>query len=164
MVWTSLLARRLRQPAFNFGFSGSAQMEAPLAKLFAELEPSAFVLDPVPNMDPPMVRERAVPFIRILREAHPETPILFIEDHVFEQSWLIPQMAEFHVENHRACREAYEQLLRDGISKLYYIEGNALYGDDHEGAVDGDHATDLGFYRQAAIVEPVLREALGLSE
>lgn len=36
-----------------------------------------------------------------------------------------------------------------------------MLGDDAEGATDGSHPNDLGFMRQAAAFEPVLREALG---
>ena len=46
------------------------------------------------------------------------------------------------------------------MTKLFYIAGDHLYGDDAEGAPDGSHASDLGFMRQADVFEPVLRDAL----
>lgn len=162
MVHTAILGRRLNQPVLNFGFSGSARMEAPLAELFAELDPSVYVIDALPNMDPQLVRERAVPFVQIIRAKRPETPIILVEDRTFTNAWVHPDKLSFHAENHKALREAYDKLTADGMRKLWYISGDTLFGDDHDGAVDGSHATDLGFFRQANIMEPVLRETLGL--
>lgn len=47
------------------------------------------------------------------------------------------------------------------MKKLYYIPGDNLIGDDGEGSTDGSHPNDLGFVRQTAIFEPILRQALG---
>jgi hypothetical protein len=49
------------------------------------------------------------------------------------------------------------------VKGLYYIEGDRLYGDDTDGATDASHANDLGFMRQADVMEPVLRAALAAS-
>jgi hypothetical protein len=46
---------------------------------------------------------------------------------------------------------------------LYYINGDNLLGDDNDGTVDASHPTDLGFYRQALEMEPVIKKALGKS-
>ena len=42
----------------------------------------------------------------------------------------------------------------------HYLEGANLLGADDEGTVDGSHPTDLGFVRQAAEFERVLRPLL----
>ncbi|MDO4557522.1 MAG: SGNH/GDSL hydrolase family protein [Planctomycetia bacterium] len=162
MPHPAILGRRLDWPVLNFGFSGAARMETPLAELFAELDPMVYVLDPLPNMDPELVRERARPFIEILRTKRPETPIVLVEDRPFTNAWIHPQKLRFHEENHRALRQTYETLVKNGMERLWYVPGDSLFGDDHDGAVDGSHATDLGFYRQADVLEPVLRESLGL--
>jgi hypothetical protein len=47
------------------------------------------------------------------------------------------------------------------MKNLYYLEGDALLGDDTEGATDGSHPNDLGFMRQADAFEPILKKALG---
>ena len=46
------------------------------------------------------------------------------------------------------------------VTKLHYIGGDHLYGDDSAGATDASHANDLGFMRQADVMEPVIRAAL----
>ena len=44
---------------------------------------------------------------------------------------------------------------------LFYVKGDPLLGDDAEASTDGSHPSDLGFVRQADVLEPVLRAALG---
>ena len=51
-------------------------------------------------------------------------------------------------------------MVYEGVASLHYQPGEDLLGDDGEAAVDGSHPTDLGFMRQAAIFEPVLRPLL----
>ncbi len=97
-----------------------------------------------------------------LRASKPETPIVLVEDRRFTNDWITPAKKQFHTDNHAALRAAYEELKKLGVAKLYYIEGDKLYGEDTEGATDASHANDLGFMRQAMIFEPVLRQALGL--
>jgi len=59
-----------------------------------------------------------------------------------------------------ALREAFATLRNEGVAHLHYIPGDALYGTDTEGATDASHASDLGFMRQADVMEPILRTAL----
>jgi hypothetical protein len=92
--------------------------------------------------------------------ARPNTPIVLVEDRRFTNEWITPNKKKFHDDNHAALRKAFEQLKKDGVAKLHYIEGDALYGTDTEGATDASHANDLGFMRQADVMEPVLRAAL----
>jgi len=98
--------------------------------------------------------------VKQLRAAKPTTPIVLVEDRRFTNSWITPAKGKFHDENHAALRAAYETLLKSGVKHLHYIPGDRLYGDDTEGATDASHASDLGFMRQAEIMEPVLRKAL----
>ena len=73
-----------------------------------------------------------------------------------------PAEARFHDDNHAALREAFAALKKEGMTGLYYLPGDTLFGSDGDGSVDGSHPSDLGFMRQADAMEPVLREALGL--
>ena len=58
-------------------------------------------------------------------------------------------------------KEVYEALVAGGTKGLFYVPGENLYGTDGLGTVDGIHATDLGFMREADTMEPVIRKALG---
>ena len=72
-----------------------------------------------------------------------------------------PTLKQFHTDNHAALRECFDKLQQDGVTRLYYIRGDDLLGDDGDGATDGSHPNDLGVVRQADVFEPVLRTALG---
>lgn len=161
MVHTAILGRRLDMPVINLGFSGNGRMDAAVGELLCEEEASAYVIDCLPNMGPADVTLKCEPLVKQLRAAHAKTPIILVEDRRNTNSWITPARDKHHTDNHAALKAAYENLKKAGITGLFYIGGDHLYGDDTDGATDGSHASDLGFARQADIFEPVLREALG---
>jgi len=161
MLHTAILGRRFDRPVVNLGFSGNGKMDAAVGELLAQEEAAVYVIDCLPNMGPADVNAKCEPLVKQLRAAHPETPIVLVEDRRFTNSWVTPLKAKFHDDNHAALKAAYERLLTAGVKDLHYIGGDHLYGDDTEGATDASHASDLGFMRQADIFEPVLRKALG---
>jgi aryl-phospho-beta-D-glucosidase BglC (GH1 family) len=162
MVHSAILGRRCHYPTINLGFSGAGKMELAMADLLAELDPSVYVLDCLPNMNAAMVTERVEPFVRTLRHAHPRTPIVLVEDRRFPDGFLVAQKREGNDANHAALRAAFQRLKKSGIKHLYYIPGDSLLGTDGEGTVDSSHPNDLGFMRQAnafaKVLRPLLRE------
>jgi hypothetical protein len=157
MTHAAQLARRLDHPVLNLGFAGCARMETAIAELLGELDACVYVLDPVPNMWPEILAERPVPFVRLLRERHPATPIVMVEDRIHAHAPFDAPLAELHAEHRRLWREAFETLLAEGCGDMHYIEHSALIGTDGDGTMDGSHPTDLGFWRYAEVLEPVLR-------
>lgn len=160
MVHTAILGRRFDRSVINLGFSGNGRMDAAVGELLVKIDAAVFVIDCLPNMGAEAVREKCVPLVNQLRAAHPTTPIVLVEDRRYTNVWIQPKRDQGHSENHAALRESYEKLKAAGVTGLYYIPGDALLGDDGEGATDGSHPNDLGFVRQADVMEPVLRAAL----
>lgn len=160
MVHTALLGRWLDRPVVNLGFSGNGKMDLAVAEFLAQLDAAAYVIDCLPNMGPAEVTAKCAPLVKHLRGAKPQVPIVLVEDRRFTNSWITPAKEKFHDDNHAALKAAYEGLVKEGVSGLFYIPGDTLYGDDSEGATDASHASDLGFLRQAQAFEPVLRKAL----
>ncbi|NBR86326.1 MAG: hypothetical protein EBS84_09075 [Proteobacteria bacterium] len=160
MVHTAILGRRFDRPVMNVGFSGNGRMDAAVGELLTEVDAAVYVIDCLPNMLPADVTAKCVPLVKQLRAARPGTPIVLVEDRRFTNEWITPAKKKFHDDNHAALRAAYEQLQKEGVTKLSYIGGDHLYGDDTDGATDASHASDLGFLRQADIFEPVLRAAM----
>ena len=164
MVHSAILGRKFDWPTINLGFSGNGKMEPEMANLLAELDPSVYVLDCLPNMNAEEIRERVEPFVRKLRAAHPQTPIVLVEDRTMQDSFLIAGRREYYHDKDRAeLKAAYNRLQKDGVKNLYYIPGEHLLGDDGEGTVDSSHPTDLGFTRQAEIFAKVLAPLLKTS-
>jgi hypothetical protein len=151
------LGRRLNRPVINLGFSGNARMELAVADLLAELEAQVYILDPLPNMDLPLVEERMERFVRRLRALRPGTPIVLVEDFPRTNTWIMPWKGPEVVDKCRRYREIYEALVADGLPGLSYIGGARLFGVDGEASIDGIHPGDLGYLRMTEIFEPVLR-------
>ena len=104
-----------------------------------------------------------MPLIRRIRATETRhSPIVLVEDRRNTNSWILPARDALHTTNHAALKNAFETLQSVSDDNLYYIPGDSLYGTDGDGATDGSHANDLGFYRQANVFEPVLRKAMGL--
>jgi aryl-phospho-beta-D-glucosidase BglC (GH1 family) len=162
MVHSAILGRRFQYPTINLGFSGSGKMEPVMADLLAELDPSIYVLDCLPNMNDALVTERVEPFVQKLRQAHPLTPIVLVEDRRYPDGILVERKRQTNDANHAALRAAFKRLKQAGIKHLYYINGDPLLGDDGEATVDSSHPTDLGFMRQAdafaKVLGPLLRK------
>lgn len=161
MCLPSILTRRLGRTVINLGFSGNGKMEVALAQLLGEIDAAVYVVDCLPNMEADLVRERASPFLRALREARPGTPILLIEDRTFTNAWIMPARRERHAQSRAELCHVYDTVIAEGDANLHYLEGAQLLGDDDEATVDSSHPTDLGFTRMADVIEPVLRGLLG---
>ena len=162
MVHSAILGRRFHSPTINLGFSGNGKMEPEVADLLAELDPSVYVLDCLPNMDAKEVAERVEPFVRKLRAAHPTTPIVLVEDRSYADSFLVASKRVRNDSSRAALKAAYERLRQSGVKELHYLKGANLLGDDGEGTVDSSHPNDLGFMRQAdahaTVLGPILRK------
>ncbi len=162
MAYTNILGRRLNRPVLNFGFSGAGKGESAMADELALIaDPALYLLDYEPNISSVEEMEATLPgFIRILRAAHPETPILvmsrsaYLGDTVGLPGGAYPPASAIG----GVMRRTVEELLpEDG--RLYFFDGRDLFGtqDPDECTVDGVHATDLGFYRMAEALTPALK-------
>ena len=161
MVHSAMLQRRFNWPVINLGFSGNGKMEPEMADLLAELDPSIYVIDCLPNMVADEITERAEPLVKKLRAAHPTVPIVLVEDRTLQGAFLTQDQIEwYHLKDRAALKAAFDRLQKAGVTNLYYIPGEHLFGDDGEGSTDGSHPNDLGFMRQADIFAKVLEPLL----
>ncbi len=161
MAYPAIMCRWLDMPHINLGFSGNGQMQPEVTQFIAELDAAAFVIDCLPNMSPDLVTERTAPVVRTLREAHPDTPIVLVENIEYQASAALAAPRRGYQSKNAAFKAVYDQLIADGVTGLTYVEGEPLFGNDGEATVDGTHATDLGFLRMAEGLTPVLKDILG---
>ena len=152
MAATAIVGRKLNTEVINLGFSGSGKMEPEMADLLAQLDPSVYILDCLWNMSPEQVSERVEPFVKRLRAAHPDTPILMAEDSNFQN--VCPTVKG------RVLRVCFEKLTAMGVQNIYLLPSKDMLGDDGEGTVDGCHPNDLGMMRQAETFVRALRPLL----
>ena len=130
MAYPAMIARQLNRRSYNFGFSGNARAEVEVARLLAELDPCAYVIDPLPNMNPQLVQQRIRPFVETLRQARPRTPIVLVE-HITYQTSTFSQVRDIDCKNKNAAlRAAYEAMTQAGVNDLHYLTTDTLLGSD----------------------------------
>ena len=157
--YTAMLGRRFDWPVLNLGFSGSARMEPEVAQMMARLDPLLYVLDPVPNMNPGLIDERAVNFIKILRNAHPETPILMVDGRRYSNFHIRPSVADHCQKMTDAYRRAFDTLIAEGDKNLYWLGNENQTGEslDFDATMDSSHLNDLGMFRMTDALEAAIR-------
>lgn len=160
MAYPAIVGRALDWPTINLGFSGNGKTEPEMAQLLAELDPAAYVLDSLPNLNVAEVKERVEPFVQKLRAARPDTPIVLVENVTYSDTGFVAAKRVKVAEANAYLRQLYDRLKKAGDRQLYYIPTSQLFGGDGEDTVDGVHPTDLGFLRMARGATPFIREAL----
>lgn len=160
MSISGIVGRRLNRPTINLGFSGNGRMEPEIGDLLSELDPCVYCIDCLPNMQGSDVAQHAVPLVKQLHRARPETPIVLVEDRAFTNSPFVKSRRDRHEANRAALRKAFEQLTAEGVKGLSYLPGDELLGDDGEAATDGSHPSDLGMLRYADAYERALSAVL----
>jgi hypothetical protein len=149
MCHAAILGRWLDREVINLGFSGAGKMEMEMAELMSELDPAVYVFECLPNMTMDMVKERMEPFVKMVRKAHPDTPIILVENPLKKQE-----------EQNGELKKIYEKLISEGVKNLHFLPGENQLAGRENGTVDGVHPTDLGFYRMAVAYEAFLKELL----
>lgn len=165
MAHTAILGRRLDREVVNLGFSGNALLDYEIAELMATVEdPGVFVLDYVPNASAEQIREKGEKFFRILRDSHPDVPVIFVEDPDFPHSVFDQAIRKEVSEKNKAQKELFASLKEKGEKRIWYLSSEGLIGYDGEATVDGIHFTDLGAVRYVDMIEPLVRKALRITD
>ncbi len=165
MAHTNIIARRLDREVINLGFSGNARLDYEIADLIAKVkDPALIVMDNVPNSIADTIMKKTEKFYHIIRKAHPDVPVIFVEDPHFPHM-LVDNSAKLDVESRNiALKEIYGRLKKAGEKNIYYVEADGMLGDDSEATVDGTHLTDLGMTRYVDHIMPTIKKALRKSK
>ncbi len=162
MLYSNILSRRIPMEFINLGISGNGKGEPEVAEIIAQIEnPGLLVLDYEGNcVDTPTFRKTLPEFIRILREAHPEVPLLIPSRIRYGREDITPHLRVMREERKQFEIEVVEQLRAQGDQNIFFFDGSNAIGDDKdyfECMVDGSHPTDLGFIRMADAMENVYK-------
>jgi len=149
MAHTNIISRKLNVDCINFGFSGNGRMEQAINDLISEFDPLFYVIECLPNMTAAQVTNNTIPLVKTIQDKRPETPIIFVENFIYESLALNKKSEAIVKEKNAALKTAYSKMIEGGFKNIFYISSENATGDDHEGTVDGVHFTDLGFIRYA---------------
>ncbi len=157
-IYTSIVSRRFDADHLNLGFSGSAKGETVMAEYIKTLDMSMFVLDYDHNAENvEYLKKTHESFFSIIREAHPDLPILIMSRPVYN-------LSEVEKERLEIIRSTYEHAIDRGDKNVYFLDGPTLMAlARDEGTVDGCHPTDWGFFSMAQAVGDVLEAVFNKS-
>lgn len=156
----ALLGRAVSREVYNLGFCGSAYCETAVAEALGRLDPDLFIVDVLPNNSAENLVERLPAFVRILSEARPSTPIMFLGDRDYGDAAFCPERKEVKEEKDAVLTRLFGdfQATAQAPHRLHLSE--SWYGKDNEGTVDASHPNDLGAFRMAEQLIPLVRACL----
>jgi hypothetical protein len=154
--YPSILSRKFDFDFINLGFSGNGKAEDSIVEYIVGLDCSVYVMDYDHNAPSPEHLERThYPMYEKIRKAHPNAPIIFMSkpdcDYRYESELFREKI-----------KQSYKKARKSGDKNVYFINGKRLFGKDCRDAcaVDNCHPNDLGFYRMAKTLEPLMKKLL----
>lgn len=155
-AYTAQVSRHFDADFYNFGFSGNACGEEPVARLIAGMDMSIFFYDYDHNApSAEHLKNTHEKFFRIIRQAKPELPIIMSS----RPSNDTPD----YEERKQIVRQTYENAVAAGDRNVYFIDGADFFGDVpvDRCVTDGTHPNDLGHYLMAqkmiSLAEKILK-------
>ncbi len=153
--YVNMLTRFLDADYYNMGFSGQAMGEEVIANILAGIDMSLFVMDYDHNAPTPDHLEYThYNFYRIVREKNRKLPILLITK---------PDVWRMEDELRRQIiYNTYRKAKENGDENIYFVDGKNFYGDFAREAcsVDNLHPNDLGCFRMASYLYPIVKYIL----
>ena len=144
----------------NLGFSGMCKLQKEYAYYLADIkEVDAFIFDTFSNPQADVINEKFDEFVDIVRAAHPDVPMIFLQTERRETR-------NFNVK--REASEAEKQKVAEAVVRnrmktdkhMYFISSEGFLGTEHIATADGTHPTDLGFTHMLEIISPKIKKIL----
>jgi len=156
--YPSLISHMLNVDHTNLGFSGCCIGELAMAEYIGGLSLCAFVYDYDYNAPTPQyLRETHEAFFKRIRALAPALPVIILS---------APCDAKDGDDRERRdiIKATYENAVSNGDKNVYFIDGGGVFSGPLSDCctVDGVHPNDLGFYRMAEKLLPVLKTALDI--
>lgn len=144
---------------FNLGFSGKSKLQREYAEYLADVEADAFIFDAFSNPSAEIIKESFNEFVDIIREAHPETPLIFMQTERRESRNFDTWREKFEYDKQKAAEEAVRERMKTD-KHIYFIPSDDFLGDEHIATSDGSHPTDLGFTYMLNSISPKIKKIL----
>ncbi len=154
-IYQNFLTRFLNIDYINLGFSGNGQAQPPMVEYLSNLDMCVFVSDYDHNApSPDHLRKTHYKLYESIRTKKPDIPYIMISkpDYKFDN----PR----DVERKEIIKESYRRAVESGDKNVYFLDGESIFGDFERDAhtVDGCHPNDLGFYKFALALKPILEK------
>lgn len=143
----------------NLGFSGQCRLQEEFARCMADIDADAFVFDAFSNPSPKEIAERFDKFVNIVRVAHPETPLIFLQTIRRDKRSFNLKTDAYEADKQLVAQEMVESRMKND-KNIYFISSDGFLGDDGIATADGTHPTDVGFSRMLDRMTPKLKKIL----
>lgn len=155
-TYQNFLSRMLDMDYINLGFSGSAKGQREMAEYISNLDMCAFVCDYDHNSpDIEHIKATHFAFYEEIRKKNPDLPYIMISR---------PQVhcISNGITRRKIIMESYLKALDMGDKNVYFLDGDSLLSGCEYGSatLEGCHPNDLGFYRMAMHIYPILNKIL----
>ncbi len=155
--YSGIISERLSADYYNLGFPSNAKGEGELAEYIAEIpDMCVFVYDydhNAPTLE--HLEKTHEPFFKIIRDKHPALPVIMLTRPNIENS---PD----YKERREIVKRTFDRAVARGDENVWFIDGETLLGESERYlcTLDRTHPNDLGNYRMAEKITPVIKEAL----
>ena len=167
-AWPAIAGRTHRLDVCNMGYAGSARGEIVSAEHVAALEADVISITHGTNcwtripFSADMMRAGTAAFIEVVRQGHPETPIVVASPVVRPDAEATPNRLGATLADLRAVMEQVAQARIDaGDKRLTLVPGGDIIGPDL--LADGIHPGDEGHRVLADVIGGAVRDALDRS-
>ena len=145
---------------FNLGFSGKSKLQEEYARYLADIENvDAFIFDAFSNPSAEIINENFERFVDIIREAHPDVPLIFMQTERRESRNFDTWREDFEAKKQAAAEKAVRERMKTD-KHIYFIPSDDFLGDEHIATSDGSHPTDLGFTYMLESISPKILKIL----
>lgn len=155
-AYSALISRWLDVDYYNFGFSGNAKGEPEMADYINTVEKSVFVLDYDHNAPTVKYLEQThEPFFKRIRAVSPDLPVVMMTMPDFGTEKTAQQRRQ-------VIRKTYDNAVAAGDKNVYFVDGGTFFSPEevHACTIDTIHPNDLGFYRMAQKLAPIIEKLL----
>lgn len=155
-TYQNFLSRELDMDYINLGFSGNAQGEQIMADFMAGLDMSVFVSDYDYNsITAEHLEATHYTLYETIRKTHPDIPYIMV-------TLPTPNCCTGETWRRKIVMQSYIKALDSGDKNVYFIDGDSLFaGSEYDACtVDICHPNDMGFYRMARGMMPILKPLL----
>ena len=162
-TYEAILCRELNLDFVNLGFGGAGKAEANVVDLVNSIPACCYVFDLGKSYGAQDARAFKA-MLQTVRRSHPSTPIIAMTPITSAKEVQEPSYSERSIHTRTVMREPINELIREGDTRLFLVEGEELLGFKEHDALskDGVHPSDQGYGIIAIKLAPVLKKALGL--
>lgn len=153
MAYPLIMQRNTGLQFISLGVSGNSKLQQSFARIIGDTPCDAIVVDAFSNPNATMIRERFLPFIETIREAHPGVPIIFLQTIYRERCNFDLKVRASETEKRAAAREMFGKAKKQ-FGDIYFVDVPDQTGTDHITSLDGTHPDDLGYWRWAHAIQP----------